>query len=44
MGRVPIGRMLADLLHEPRDEIRGNAVDAIVVVAELGRRTLLSIR
>src|SRR5215203_6213579 len=35
---VAIGRMLADLLHEARHELRSDAVHPIVVVAKLGNR------
>ena len=35
VDRVAIGRMLADLLHEARDEVGGDRVDPVVVVAEL---------
>ena len=44
MRCIAIGRVLADLLHETRDKIRGDAVHPIVVVAELRRRALLSMR
>ena len=33
--RIPVGRMLADLLHEARDEVGGYLIHAVVVVAEL---------
>jgi hypothetical protein len=36
--------MLADLLHESGDEIRGDAVHPIIVVAELGNDILASMR
>ena len=35
MRRAAVGRVLADLLHELRDDVRRDAVDAVVVVAEL---------
>ena len=38
MRRIAIGRMLADLLHEARDEVGRDAVHPIVVVAELRNR------
>src|SRR6516225_3083747 len=38
MGRATIGRMLADLAHEARDDLGGYGVDPIVVVAELRYR------
>src|SRR6516164_6843379 len=38
MRRVPIGRVLADLLHEAGHDGRGDLIDTIVVVAELRRR------
>ena len=35
VNRVAVGRVLAELLHEDRDEVHRDAVDAIVVVAIL---------
>src|SRR5262249_46336217 len=35
---IAIGRVLADLAHESGDKVRGDAVHAVVVVAELGNR------
>ena len=36
--RVPVGRMLADLLHEAGHHAGGDLIDPIVVVAKLRRR------
>src|SRR5262245_60276191 len=33
--RIPISRMLADLVHEARDEAGRDLVDPVIVVAEL---------
>src|SRR5262249_20058376 len=40
MSRAAIGRMFADLLHEPRDDIAGNTVDAVIVVSQPRGRIL----
>src|SRR6516225_5116487 len=41
MGRPAIGRVLADLLHEASDDLRGDGVDPIVIIAELRYRAVL---
>src|SRR4029079_7991640 len=38
MRRVPIGRMLSDHSPETRDDIGGDLVDAVIVIAELRGR------
>src|SRR6516165_2248402 len=39
MSRTAIGGMFTDFLHEPRNEVRRNAVHAIVIVTELWDHT-----
>ena len=35
MRRAPIGRVLTELLHEPRHELRSDPVHPIVIIPEL---------
>src|SRR5271167_2132272 len=36
--RVPIGRVFANFPHEAGDDVRRDLINAVIVVAELGRR------
>src|SRR5258708_39566114 len=40
MGRATVGRMLAQLLHEAGDELGGNGIDPVIIVAELRKRVI----
>src|ERR1700704_4119241 len=40
MGRAAVGRVLAQFLHEARDEVSGAGVDPVIIVAKLRKRVI----